>query len=83
MGLPSHMDGAKKIVFVGGGLGVAPIYPQARAAKESGAYVIGVLGFRTGDTFLTVYKSDYAGTNRANAVAWVFLSFGLPVARCE
>ena len=49
MGLPSHMDGAKKIVFVGGGLGVAPIYPQARAAKESGAYVIGVLGFRTRD----------------------------------
>jgi len=30
----------------------------------------GVLGFRTGDTFLTVYKSDYAGTNRANAVTW-------------
>ncbi len=25
---------------------MAPIYPQARAYKESGAYVIGVLGFR-------------------------------------
>ena len=47
MGLPSHFGGAKKMIFVGGGLGVAPIYPQARAAKESGAYVIGVLGFRT------------------------------------
>ncbi len=31
---------------VGGGLGVAPIYPQLRAFKESGAYVIGVIGFR-------------------------------------
>jgi NAD(P)H-flavin reductase len=31
---------------VGGGLGVAPIFPQARAHKEAGAYVIGVLGFR-------------------------------------
>ena len=31
---------------VGGGLGVAPIYPQLRAFKESGAYVIGVVGFR-------------------------------------
>jgi sulfide dehydrogenase subunit beta len=49
MGLPSHFTGAKKMVFVGGGLGVAPIYPQARAAKQSGAYVIGVLGFRTRD----------------------------------
>ena len=29
-----------------------------------------VLGFRTGDTHLTVYKSDYAGTNQANAVTW-------------
>lgn len=30
----------------------------------------GVLGFRTGDTHLTVYRSDYAGTNEANAVSW-------------
>ncbi|HYC69409.1 VOC family protein [Brevundimonas sp.] len=29
-----------------------------------------VLGFRTGDTRLTVYKSDHAGTNKANAVSW-------------
>lgn len=49
MGIPSHMSGAKKVICVGGGLGVAPIYPQARAFKQSGAYVIGVLGFRTKD----------------------------------
>lgn len=30
----------------------------------------GVLGFRTGDTWLVVYRSDEAGTNRANAVVW-------------
>lgn len=30
----------------------------------------GVLGYRTGNTWLTVYRSDYAGTNRANAVVW-------------
>jgi NAD(P)H-flavin reductase len=47
MGLPSHFGPAKKMIFAGGGLGVAPIYPQARAAKQSGAYVIAVLGFRT------------------------------------
>ena len=29
-----------------------------------------VLGFRTGQTRLTVYRSDYAGTNKANAVTW-------------
>jgi NAD(P)H-flavin reductase len=46
MGIPSHIGGARKVLCVGGGLGVAPVYPQARAYKESGAYVIGVVGFR-------------------------------------
>jgi NAD(P)H-flavin reductase len=49
MGLPSHVGDAKKVICVGGGLGVAPVYPQARAFKESGAYVIGVVGFRNKD----------------------------------
>jgi NAD(P)H-flavin reductase len=49
MGIPSHIGAAKKVICVGGGLGVAPVYPQARAYKESGAYVIGVVGFRNKD----------------------------------
>jgi NAD(P)H-flavin reductase len=49
MGIPSHIGKARKVVCVGGGLGVAPVYPQARAYKESGAYVIGVIGFRNKD----------------------------------
>ena len=49
MGIPSHIGSARKVLCVGGGLGVAPVYPQARAYKESGAYVIGILGFRTSD----------------------------------
>jgi NAD(P)H-flavin reductase len=47
MGEPSRTAGVKKVVCVGGGLGVAPIFPQARAYKESGAYVIGIVGFRS------------------------------------
>lgn len=47
MGVPSPLGAAKKVVCVGGGLGVAPVFPQARGFKQSGAYVIGVLGFRT------------------------------------
>ncbi len=49
MGHPSKTDGVKKVVCVGGGLGVAPVYPQARAFHEAGAYVIGVIGFRNKD----------------------------------
>jgi NAD(P)H-flavin reductase len=46
MGEPSQISNAGKVVCIGGGLGVAPVFPQARAFKEAGAYVIGVVGFR-------------------------------------
>ena len=46
MGEPSHIGEGGKVVCVGGGLGVAPVFPQARAFKRNGAYVIGVVGFR-------------------------------------
>jgi NAD(P)H-flavin reductase len=49
MGVPTKLSGAKKVVCVGGGLGVAPIYPQARGFKQQGATVIGILGFRSAD----------------------------------
>ncbi len=49
MGEPSHLTGVRKVVCVGGGLGVAPTYPVARGFKENGAYVIGVIGFRNKD----------------------------------
>jgi len=47
MGVPSRLGGVKKVACVGGGLGVAPIFPLARGFKENGAYVIGIVGFRT------------------------------------
>ena len=47
MGMPSSIGSARKVLCVGGGLGVAPVFPQARAFKEAGAQVTAVLGFRT------------------------------------
>ncbi|MDR2451076.1 MAG: sulfide/dihydroorotate dehydrogenase-like FAD/NAD-binding protein [Candidatus Accumulibacter sp.] len=49
MGIPTPVSHARKVICVGGGLGVAPVYPQARALKENGACVIGVIGFRSKD----------------------------------
>ena len=46
MGEPSQLAGRRKVACVGGGLGVAPIYPQAKGLKEQGTYVIAVVGFR-------------------------------------
>lgn len=49
MGIPSRIGKARKVVCVGGGLGVAPAFPQARAHAHNGAYVIGVVGYRNRD----------------------------------
>jgi glutamate synthase (NADPH/NADH) small chain len=49
LGLPQHVDKAGHVVFVGGGLGVAPIFPQLRAFKEAGNRTTAIMGFRTKD----------------------------------
>ena len=36
LGLPQHVSRAGHVVLVGGGLGVAPVYPQLRAFKAAG-----------------------------------------------
>jgi len=49
LGLPMHVENVGHIVMVGGGLGVAPVYPQLRAFKEAGARTTGIIGFRNKD----------------------------------
>ena len=86
MGLPSVTGSAKKVVCVGGGLGVAPIFPQARGFKESGAHVIGILGFRTKK--LIFWKEKFAAccdelilcTDDGSAGIKGFVSDGLKLA---
>ncbi len=46
LGIPSHIEKRKKIVLVGGGLGVAPVFPILRAHKELGNHTISIIGFR-------------------------------------
>ncbi|MDP1718556.1 MAG: sulfide/dihydroorotate dehydrogenase-like FAD/NAD-binding protein, partial [Burkholderiales bacterium] len=49
LGLPQHISKAGHVVLVGGGLGVAPVYPQLRAFKEAGNRTTGIIGFRNKD----------------------------------
>ncbi|OPX86568.1 MAG: Dihydroorotate dehydrogenase B (NAD(+)), electron transfer subunit [Pelotomaculum sp. PtaB.Bin104] len=49
LGEPSHIENFGRVVVVGGGVGVAPIHPIARALKEAGNEVIGIIGARSGD----------------------------------
>jgi len=47
LGRPQHVSKVGRVVLVGGGLGVAPVYPQLRAFKAAGNRVTGVIGFRS------------------------------------
>ncbi|MDP2891836.1 MAG: sulfide/dihydroorotate dehydrogenase-like FAD/NAD-binding protein [Bacillota bacterium] len=47
LGVPSHFDGYKKAAVIGGGLGTAIAYPQAKALKERGVEVHAIIGFRS------------------------------------
>lgn len=49
LGLPQHIDRVGHVVVVGGGLGVAPIFPQLRAFKEAGNRTTCIVGFRSAD----------------------------------
>ena len=53
LGQPSELsDHMGTVVFVGGGIGVAPVYPIARAAYELGNKVISILGAKTKDILI-------------------------------
>lgn len=47
LGNPSEIKRYGTVVCVGGGVGIAPIFPIARALREAGNHVIGVVGART------------------------------------
>ncbi|WP_338832792.1 Dihydroorotate dehydrogenase B (NAD(+)), electron transfer subunit [Moorella humiferrea] len=47
LGQPSEIENYGRVVCVGGGVGVAPIFPIARALKEAGNEVISIIGART------------------------------------
>ena len=49
LGRARSFDKVKKVVCVGGGLGVAPTYPQLRQYKQNGAHTISIVGFRSKD----------------------------------
>jgi glutamate synthase (NADPH/NADH) small chain len=47
LGKPSHIEKFGTVVCVGGGVGVAPVYPIAKALYQVGNEVISIIGART------------------------------------
>ena len=58
LGEPSHTEGVKRAAVIGGGLGVAIAYPQAKALHEAGCEVDLIVGFR--NEHLIILKDDLA-----------------------
>jgi ferredoxin--NADP+ reductase len=44
LGTPSEIDKFGTVVVVGGGVGIAPIYPIIRALKEAGNHIVTIIG---------------------------------------
>jgi len=49
LGRPTEIDKYGSVILVGGGLGIAPIYPICRALRQAGNHVIGIIGARSGE----------------------------------
>jgi ferredoxin--NADP+ reductase len=47
LGIPSHIENFGKVVCVGGGVGIAPVYPITKGLKEAGNTIISIIGART------------------------------------
>lgn len=47
LGIPTHIEKYGTVVCVGGGVGVAPIVPIARAMKNAGNKVVSIMGARS------------------------------------
>jgi len=52
LGHASHVEKFGTVVCIGGGVGVAPIYPIARAFHEAGNRVISIIGARSKDLLI-------------------------------
>ena len=58
LGEPRHTAGVKRAAVIGGGLGVAIAYPQAKALHEAGCEVDLIVGFR--NEHLIILKDELA-----------------------
>jgi ferredoxin--NADP+ reductase len=52
LGMPSEVKKYGTVVCVGGGVGIAPLYPIVKALKQAGNHVISILGAKTADLLL-------------------------------
>lgn len=58
LGKPSEIENFGTVICIGGGLGIAPVYPITRALKDAGNTVLGIIGARTEDLLFYIDKME-------------------------
>lgn len=62
LGVASHLEGYRKVAVIGGGLGAAIAYPQAKKLHSLGAEVDLIVGFRNKDLIILEKEMKEAST---------------------
>lgn len=63
LGIATHVDSVKRVAVIGGGLGTAIAYPQAKHLHSVGATVDMIAGFRNKDYVILEEEMKAASTN--------------------
>ncbi len=61
LGMPTKLEGLKKVCIVGGGVGCAIALPIAQKLHEMGCQITSVIGFRTSD--LVILENEFAAVS--------------------
>lgn len=75
LGKPTHIENFGTVVGVGGGIGVAPLYPITKGMYEAGNHVISIIGARTKG--LLIMTDDMEKVSHETLIATDDGSFGI------
>ncbi len=56
LGVPSHIENFGTVAVIGGGVGIAEIYPAVKALRQAGNKVVTIIGARSKD--LLIYREE-------------------------
>jgi len=77
LGVPSHVDGLKKVAVIGGGVGCAIAYPVAKKLHSLGTEVHSVVGFRNKD--LVILEEEFENVSDKLLMMTDYGSYGTKV----
>jgi ferredoxin/flavodoxin---NADP+ reductase len=74
LGKPTHIEKFGSCVCIGGGVGVAPLYPIVRGLRDAGNRIISIIGARTKE--MLILRDEFTAASDACHVATDDGSFG-------